>query len=92
MTQISLLSPALRERSEPRGSMLVGLIYDWIAGLGRQSAPAPTVTAFARSRAQEAAAVRELARSFESSEPSFAADLYAAALRHESHEEPATPR
>lgn len=35
-------------------------------------------------RAQEAAEVRELARSVQHTDPGFAADLYAAAARHES--------
>ena len=38
-------------------------------------------------RAEEAAAVRRLAISVQASEPSFAADLFAAAARHEGIEE-----
>lgn len=36
-----------------------------------------------RNRAHEAAEVREMARKWEHSDPGFAADLYAAAARHE---------
>jgi len=41
-------------------------------------------TAAERNRAREAEEVRELALSVERHSPGFAADLYAAALRHES--------
>jgi hypothetical protein len=45
--------------------------------------PAPD-TASAEGAAREAAKVRELASTYLKTEPSFAADLYAAASRHES--------
>ena len=64
--------------SLPRGAMLVDLIHSaFIAAFRR--APAQPLT-----RAQEAAGVRELARSLQNTDPSFSADLLAAAMRHES--------
>lgn len=61
----------------PRGSILVAALFNAAAALFR-SAPAAPLT-----RAQEAAAVRELARRQQYTDPGFAADLYAAADRHE---------
>jgi hypothetical protein len=49
---------------------------------GRQ--PTTAREALVRDRVREADEVRELARSVERHSPSFAADLYAAALHHES--------
>ena len=64
----------------PRGSALAAALYTAAAGLFRRApAAAPT-------RSQEAASVRELARSLQFTDPSFAADLYAAADRHESQD------
>lgn len=60
----------------PRGATLVGLLYGAVVSLFRRSPAAPT-------RAEEAAAVRQLAHSLASTDPAFAADLYAAACRHE---------
>lgn len=64
----------------PRGSSLVAALYGAVAGLFR-STPAKV------SRVEEAAAVREMARSLQFTDPSFAADLYAAAARHENLDE-----
>ena len=61
----------------PRGATLVGLLYSAIAARFRHTPAAP-------SRAAEAAAVRELAHRVQDTDPAFAADLYAAACRHES--------
>ena len=75
-TTFSVLSvPAT---AQPRGAVLVGLIFGAVQALFR-SAPARTP-----SRAEEAARVRDMARQVQHSDPSFAADLLAAALRHES--------
>lgn len=64
----------------PRGSALAAALFTAAANLFRRTpAAAPT-------RAQEAASVRELARSLQFTDPGFAADLYAAADRHESQE------
>jgi hypothetical protein len=46
--------------------------------------PVTAREALVRDRAREAEEVRDLARSVERHSPSFAADLYAAALHHES--------
>ena len=69
----------------PRGATLVGLLYTALASLFQRDPAVP-------SRAEEAAAVRELASRVASTDPSFAADLYAAACRHESLDEVPTRR
>lgn len=61
----------------PRGAMLVDMIHSAFISAFR-SAPAR-----APSRAEEAAGVREMARRLQNTDPSFAADLMAAAARHE---------
>lgn len=62
----------------PRGAKLVDLIHSaFIAAFRRAPAQPPT-------RAEEAAGVREMARHLQHTDPSFAADLLAAAMRHES--------
>ncbi len=56
----------------------------------RRAAPAPVAAGAAtgfRVRAREANDVRELARSVELHSPGFAADLYAAAARHEGYDD-----
>lgn len=62
----------------PRGSILIAALFNAAAALFRRAPAAP------QTRAQEAAAVRELARQQQFIDPGFAADLYAAADRHES--------
>ena len=69
---LRIVAPAM-----PRGASLVGALYGAFASLFRR-APAA-----APSRAEEAATVRELARSVQYTDPGFASDLYAAAARHE---------
>lgn len=61
----------------PRGAWLAAQLYSRIAGALRK--PAQPI-----SRAAEAAQVRELAYSLMHTDPSFAADLFGAAARHES--------
>lgn len=66
-----------------REPFLSGALRQLAAGLfGRR--PTTAREALVRDRAREAEEVRELARSVERHSPSFAADLYAAALHHES--------
>lgn len=60
----------------PRGATLVGLLYSAFETMFRRTKSTP-------SRAEEAAAVRELAHRMAGTDPAFAADLYAAACRHE---------
>ncbi|MEN9628112.1 MAG: hypothetical protein RJA10_1339 [Pseudomonadota bacterium] len=61
----------------PRGAMLVDMIHSAFIAAFRPS-PARPLT-----RAEEAAGARELARKLRNTDPSFAADLLAAAMRHE---------
>ena len=64
----------------PRGSALFAALYSLVdAAFRRRPAAAPT-------RAEEAAAVREMARGLQHTDPGFASDLYAAAARHEALE------
>jgi hypothetical protein len=60
--------------------MLVAAMFNAAAALFHRAPAAPLT------RAQEAAAVRELARRQQYTDPGFAADLYAAADRHESQD------
>ena len=60
----------------PRGSLIAAALYEALASLFRRT---PTRTSIA----EEAAAVRELAYRMQDSDPGFAADLRAAADRHE---------
>lgn len=62
----------------PRGAELVDLVVSALRAL-----LASLTVSHRPSRAKEAAAVRELAMSLQNSDPSFAADLMAAAMRHE---------
>lgn len=61
----------------PRGAIFAAQVFARIAGWAK--APVRKV-----SRAAEAAAVREMAVALQNTEPAFAADLFAAAARHES--------
>lgn len=61
----------------PRGSLIAAQVFARIAGWVK--APVSKV-----SRASEAATVREMAMSLQNTDPGFAADLFAAAARHES--------
>lgn len=62
----------------PRGAAIVGMLYSSLSNLFGHAAARPA------SRAEEAAAVYEMARQLQATDPSFAADLFAAAARHES--------
>jgi len=70
--------PHVAAPSMPRGSRWAAAVFTALASLFR--APAPRKL----SRAEEAAAVREMARRVQDTDPGFASDLYAAAIRHES--------
>lgn len=61
----------------PRIAALIDLLFNAVAGLFERTPPTPPT------RVQEAAAVRSLAQSLMNTDPGFAADLYAAACRHE---------
>jgi len=60
-----------------------GAFLQLMSGLFGSRPVARTVGSSERVRVREANEVRELARSVEMQSPGFAADLYAAALRHE---------
>lgn len=71
----------------PRGAALAAWLYGLLAAVARHAIVRPLT------RAQEAAAVRELARQVQDSDPGFASDLMYAAARHESlDDEPASLR
>jgi hypothetical protein len=71
--------PAIRIPAMPRGARIAAALFtraaNWFETPVRQL-----------SRAEEALAVRELADRMRNTDPGFAADLYAAAARHESNE------
>ena len=66
----------------PRGAQAVEILYTWIAAAFRSASSPPVLT-----RAEEAAPVRALAYSVQDKQPGFAADLFAAAARHESKDD-----
>jgi hypothetical protein len=71
--------------AQPRGALWAAQAGAYVIGLLRQ-AFARSTSNVARSRADEAEAVRRLAAQVQASDPGFAEDLYAAANRHESAE------
>jgi hypothetical protein len=78
---LSVPTPAM-----PRGARVAASLFVRAArGLSAAFAAAPI------SRSQEAAQVRALAYEVRSADPRFAADLYAAADRHELLDDQATP-
>ena len=62
--------------AEPRGARWAAALWQAVTDLLGAAPKALT-------RAQEAAQVREMARQLQATDPGFAADLYAAADRHE---------
>jgi hypothetical protein len=79
MTTAIFNVPAARQVAVPRGARVAaGLFVRALSWLGRPAAPRVL------SRSAEAAAVRALAFEVRHTDPGFAADLYAAAARHES--------
>jgi hypothetical protein len=74
-TTISLQIP--QSRTAPR---LAAAIGEWVAALLNAL---PSGTSAPRYPSREAARVRALAHRYESSDPRFASELYAAADRHE---------
>jgi hypothetical protein len=78
MTTTTLTSVVSSLPRAPRGAQLMALLYDAIERAVRRI----EARRAARSRAAEADSVRRYARSVQDSDPSFAADLYAAADRH----------
>jgi hypothetical protein len=62
-------------------------LFQKFAGLFASAAPATRFSGSTSTRVREANDVRELARSVELHSPGFAADLYAAALRHEGYDD-----
>jgi hypothetical protein len=78
MTTVTLTSVMSSLPRAPRGAQLIALLYDAIERLVRRL----EARRAANARAAEAEMVRRYARSMQDSDPSFAADLYAAADRH----------
>jgi predicted outer membrane protein len=78
MNTLTLTSVVASLPRAPRGAQLIALLYDAIEGAVRRI----EARRAARARTVEADMVRRYARSMQDSDPSFAADLYAAADRH----------
>jgi hypothetical protein len=70
----------VRTPAMPRGSAVAAALYGRLSGWLRK--PSRRLT-----RAEEAAEVRELAFRVRNTDPGFAADLFAAAARHEALED-----
>jgi hypothetical protein len=79
MTTSLLNVPAVRPLSMPRGARIAAALFLRVATWLTRPAPKRVL-----SRAEEAAAVRSMAYRMQEIDPGFAADLYAAAARHES--------
>jgi len=67
----------------PRGARMAAEVFTAGARLLARLAVGTAPTAALSSRAREAAEVREMANGVQATDPGFAADLYAAADRHE---------
>lgn len=83
MTTVTVQVPPSPEI--PRGAVWAASAFAAVWSLlcaAWRRAPKRTLT-----RAEEAEAVRQLAVSVQASQPSFAADLFAAAARHEGNEQ-----
>lgn len=74
ITVLSIPKPAV-----PRGALLAAAVYRWIA----ERHQAWRAARAERRAADEAAAVRAMALHVQATDPGFAADLYAAADRHQ---------
>ena len=78
MTTITYDVPAVRVAPIPRGARVAAELFigalNWF-----KRAPLPRTL----SRRDEAATVRDMARRLQHTDPGFAADLFAAAARHE---------
>lgn len=82
MTTITVNSPA--SISVPRGAIWAGnLAAAFLHWLGRASSRTVDAAQAARSRHAQASEVRRMADQWRAVDPRFAADLYAAADRHE---------
>jgi len=90
MEKVSVLVPA--SRSEPRGAILAGVVFDALLGAeARLRTRLAAWRAASRARRARACAARDdararakliaLAHHYESSQPEFAKDLFAAAKR-----------
>ena len=78
MATTTIHVPSVSPQRVPRGAVVAAALYAGASNwLRRQFA------ARAQTRVEEAAEVRALANRLRDADPSFAADLYAAALRHE---------
>ncbi len=81
MTSITVQSPA--KVAAPRAAGVAASIFTSLVAWSHGRSQARAERAAQADRAQEAAAVRQYAQRFASHDPRFAADLLAAADRHE---------
>lgn len=81
MNNFSVYTPV--ETFEPRGARAAGKLFSQVFGWFQRSRRAQAERRQGADRATEAAAVRDYAQRFASHDPRFAADLLAAADRHE---------
>ncbi len=84
MTTINIQVAPRVGPANPRGAQVIAWLFLAVGrGLHALFSRRAPVAEPARNPAQEAQAVRELARQHQFADPRFAADLYAAADRHE---------
>ena len=78
MTSLTIQARTLSPDFSPRGARVAAEWFGRLLALFSDDS-----AAIARTRSDEAEHVRSLARRYQATEPSFAADLFAAAARHE---------
>jgi hypothetical protein len=81
MSTVSVYSPV--KVSVPRASNLAGNLFARLLAALQSSPRTPSASQEQAERARDAAAVREYAQRYARHDPRFAADLMAAADRHE---------
>lgn len=82
MTTITVLAP--QNVRTPRVTRLAATVFLGVLRTIERAAAGRAESRLQSSRIREAAAVREYARTFQNHDPRFAADLLAAADRHDS--------
>lgn len=81
MTTVSIQANVVSQSFSPRGARLGADLFGRFLSLF-----SPATGSEVQSRRDEAEHVRSLARRVEATDPGFAADLYAAAARHEGYD------
>ena len=81
MNRMTVSTLHIATPTAPRGARWAAALYIWLASAFKPATKRPLT------RGEEAAPVRALAYSVQHNQPGFAADLFAAAARHESKDD-----